>query len=250
MAAIAIAQERDTQERDDSHQYGSSKPRTSRKKTSEFGSKRSPDMQTSQPSEKQPVSNLNEEREMDKVAEDSLCYFCGLVFNAVCGMVARSHTQLCGALCSSCSVGRGGLWQGSGVGSGSRLSGTEVTKSYVNLGKLKTVRFQNTTEALVLDNPRDVVTNPNLRSRFSIPHLRLKVRIQFSIPRIHMEPLLSDIYKDVSELTSDLLSVLHKLVWWAGPSRGRSFYSMWDASGAVEYMYEEILQTFKCKIYV
>ena len=170
---------------------------------------------------------------VDEAGEEALSYVCGLVFNAVCEAIARSHSQFSMGLAA-------------GMGDEERSFEEAVTKlsrSFVDLSGQRTVRFQG---SQTVDNPRAVLAEFVRKSRScSVPSLRLKGQIRLSIPRTHMEPLLSDMHTQLIQITSVLLSVLRNLSWWAGPGCGREFHVMWDASGAVDQMYVEILERFK-----
>ena len=184
------------------------------------------------------------EGEMDGVGEEALSYICGLVFNAVCEAVARSHCQMYAGLRAGPGGGdRKGRESG---GADSPQSVDQMSRSCVDLSGQKTVRFR---DPQTVDNPRAVLADMSLKfySHSSIPPLRLEARIQLSIPRIHMEPQLSDIHMRFVQVTSAFLSVLRNLSWWAGPGAGREFHVMWDASGAVDHMHTEILQSCRCE---
>ena len=171
-------------------------------------------------------------REVGEAGEDTLSHVCGLVFNAVCKMIARSHSQM--------SAGLGGAEEGRQETSPEVVVG-RLSRSFVDLTGQKTVRFQY---SQTVDNPRAVFAD--FAHRFdSVPPLKLEAQIQLSVPRIHMEPRLSDIHVHLAQVTSVLLSVLHKLSWWAGPGAGREFHVIWDASGAVDHMHNEILERFR-----
>ena len=183
------------------------------------------------------------EGEMDGVGEEALSYICGLVFNAVCEAVARSHCQMYAGLRAGLG---GGDRKGRESGGADSPSVDQMSRSCVDLSGQKTVRFR---DPQTVDNPRAVLADMSLKfySHSSIPPLRLEARIQLSIPRIHMEPRLSDIHIQFVQVTSALLSVLRNLSWWAGPGTGREFHVMWDASGAVDHMHTEILQSCRCE---
>lgn len=178
-----------------------------------------------------------EEGEMGEAGEGVLSSVCGLVFNAVCEVIARSHSEMSAGL-------RGLAAQGNGGEKSTDVMVDKLSRSFVDLSGQKTVRFQDEQQ---VDNPRAVLADFSRRfhSQTSIPPLRLEAHIQLSIPRIHMEPRLSDIHLHLVQMTSVLLSVLRNLRWWAGPGAGREFHVIWDASGAVDYMHSEILERFK-----
>ena len=174
---------------------------------------------------------------MAEEGEDTLSYVCGLVFNAVCEALSCSHSLLTVGL-------RGG---GGGEGREEMPSETpdgKFSRSFVDLTGQKTVRFQ---DSQTVDNPRTVLADfaCRFRSNTSIPPLKLDAQIRLSVPRIHMEPRLCDTHYHVDQVTSVLLSVLHKLSWWAGPGAGHEYHVIWDASGAVDHMHTEILEIFR-----
>ena len=164
--------------------------------------------------------------------EDTLSYVCGLVFNSVSEMIARSYSQLSGGL-------RGGVEERD-----QRFKDVVVgtlSRSFVDLTGQKTLRFQ---DSQTVNNPRALLADFASRS-YSIPPLRLQAEVQLSIPRTQMDPRLSDIHVHLMQLTSILISVLHNLSWWAGPGAGRQFQVIWDASGAIDHMHSEILERFR-----
>ena len=177
--------------------------------------------------------------------EATLSYVCGLIFNAVTKMVARSLYQLSTGLRRKRDEGDGGEEESSK----SRVIG-QLSRSFVDLSGQRTVRFQ---DSQTVDNPRAVLAEFSHRSRskFSetIPQLQLEARVLLSVPRLLMEPRLPDIHSLFYQLTSLLLSLLNELCWWAGPGAGREFLVMWDASGAVALIHSEIFERFRgeCK---
>lgn len=176
-----------------------------------------------------------------EAGEEMLSHVSGLVFNAVCEMISRSHCQLCAGL------GREGGKEevgGREKESFSLRGAGDMSRSFVDLGEQRTVSLQSMKP---VDNPRAILEDFSQRfhSHSSIPRVRLEVKVQFSIPRIHMEPRLSDVHSEVAQVTSVLLSLLHKLFWWAGPDAGRTFYSVYDASGAADHMQDQVLGAFR-----
>ena len=176
-----------------------------------------------------------------EAGEEVLGHVSGLVFSAVCEMVSRSHCQLCRGLWGEGEQGQVG---GGGEESASLRGAGDMSRSFVDLSEQRTLSLLSMRP---VDNPRAVLEDfsQRFRSHSSIPRVQLEAKIQFSIPRIHMEPRLSDIHSEVAQVTSVLLSVLHKLSWWAGPDAGRTFYSVYDASGAADHMQGQVLEAFR-----
>ena len=173
--------------------------------------------------------------EVGEGGKATLSYICGLVFNAVTEMVARSHCQLSAGL-----RGEGGRERDLPA---ETVTG-KLSRSFLDLTGQRTIRFQ---DSQTVDNPRAVLTEFSRKylSESSVAPLRLEARIKLSVPRLLMEPRLSDVHSFLFQLTSVTLALLDDLCWWAGPGAGREFLVMWDASGAVEHMHSEILERFR-----
>ena len=176
-----------------------------------------------------------------EAGEEVLGHVSGLVFSAVCEMVSRSHCQLCRGLWGEGEQGQAG---GGGEESASLRGAGDMSRSFVDLSEQRTLSLLSMRP---VDNPRAILEDfsQRFRSHSSIPRVQLEAKIQFSVPRIHMEPRLSDIHSEVAQVTSVLLSILHKLSWWAGPDTGRTFYSVYDASGAADHMQGQVLEAFR-----
>ena len=162
--------------------------------------------------------------------EATLSYVCGLVFNAVTEAVARSLYQL-----------STGLNRGRGRNEETSQNIGQLSRSFVDLSGQRTVRFQ---DSQTVDSPRAVLAHFS-HSETPPPLLQLEARVLLSVPRIHMDPRLSDLHALFYQLTSLLLSILNNLCWWAGPGAGREFLVMWDASGTVELIHSQILENFR-----
>ena len=171
------------------------------------------------------------QEEVGERGEVLLSHVCGLVFDAVTEMVARSHCQL------SC-----GLRRGAERDAVPEPVTAKLSRSFVDLTGQRMVRFQ---DSQTVNNPRALLADMS-HSEYSIPPLQLEAQIRLSVPRFHMEPRLSNIHASFFQLTSVILSLLRRLCWWAGPGAGREFLVMWDASGAVDLIHSEILDRFRC----
>ena len=177
-------------------------------------------------------------RDVGEGGEATLSYICGLVFNAVTETVARSLFQLSSGL----RRGEGGGEREKEESVQNRVIG-KLSRSFVDLSGQRTVRFQ---DSQTVNNPRSVLEElSHSTGSHSVPQLQLEARILLSVPRILMEPRLSEIHALFYQLTSVLLSLLNELSWWAGPGAGREFLVMWDASGAVEVVHSEIFDKFR-----
>ena len=177
-------------------------------------------------------------RDVGGGGEATLSYICGLVFNAVTETVARSLFQLSSGL----RRGEGGGEREKEESAQNRVIG-KLSRSFVDLSGQRTVRFQ---DSQTVNDPRSVLEElSHSTSSHSVPQLQLEARILLSVPRILMEPRLSEIHALFYQLTSALLSLLNELSWWAGPGAGREFLVMWDASGAVEVVHSEIFDKFR-----
>ena len=75
--------------------------------------------------------------------------------------------------------------------------------------------------------------------------MQLLVDVKFSIPYIHIDPDLAVIHVHAAELSSTILSILHDVRWWVGPGTGKTLYDVFEASGAIVGMQEDIQKTIE-----
>ena len=104
------------------------------------------------------------EGEMDGFGEEALSYICGLVFNAVCEAVARSHCQMYAGLRAGPG---GGDRKGRESGGADSPSVDQMSRSCVDLSGQKTVRFR---DPQTVDNPRAVLADMSLKFSSHSPH--------------------------------------------------------------------------------
>lgn len=71
------------------------------------------------------------------------------------------------------------------------------------------------------------------------------VDVKFSIPRVLLEPSLDEVYSQLMDVSSALLSVLKEVKWWLGPSSGRPLYELLELNGVIESMQNGILQAIQ-----
>ncbi len=69
--------------------------------------------------------------------------------------------------------------------------------------------------------------------------------INFSIPRVVLEPSLDEVYSQLTDVSSALLDVLSHIKWWLGPSAGKNLYDMLELNGVIKSMQDGILQAIQ-----
>ena len=81
----------------------------------------------------------------------------------------------------------------------------------------------------------------------SVPHqiLQLVVDIQFSIPRVVLEPSLDQVYSLLMDMSSALLGTLRQVKWWVGPSTSRNLYDMLEVNGVIKSMQSAVSQAIQ-----
>ena len=78
--------------------------------------------------------------------------------------------------------------------------------------------------------------------------LRLMVNVQFSIPRIHLEPSLQAVHTHLSQVSSAMVGVLHHVTQWRGGVSGsRALYDVFERNGTVQSLQENMLLAVQCE---
>lgn len=176
---------------------------------------------------------------LGSVEEAVLGQFCELVLEKIGEMVERSHEQLC-----SC------LWNSADLEPNSN-NGKSDSDSVAPKTKSKIVSFDlpdsptKGNSAIELENDlinsiSQTILLPD-RSR-STPPLQLMVEVHFLIPRICLKPNLDDIQSYLSRVSVAMTSVLHQVVYWAGPNAGQPLYDIMEAKGTIQLFHERITQ--------